>query len=151
MLLGVNMTSLNKLEAYIEETKRKLRKALEHLQYSYNKINKLSTNVKQLNEEELETWESFSARFSRVSDMYLTKYLRSSILLEDPGFTGTMRDFIHQGEKLDLIDDANAWMMIRGLRNLSAHDYTEKEIKLFFEHLKAQCPRLLAIKEIISK
>lgn len=129
--------------------KRKLTKALEHLAYSYNKVIKLSENVVELSEESLETWESFAARFSRVSDMFLTRYLHTVILINDPGFTGTLRDYLNQAEKLNLIDNTDSWMAIRELRNISAHDYSEKDLSAFFIRLKKECPRLLAIKQLI--
>lgn len=132
----------------IEDNKRKLEKALKHLQYSYEKIKKLPDSVESLNEESLETWESFAARFSRVADIFLTKYIRSVVLNNDPGFTGSLRDFVNQGEKLGIIDNAAAWMAIRELRNITAHDYTEEDLIAFFKRLKTECPRLLAIKLI---
>lgn len=131
--------------------KRKLLKALDHLAYSYNKILTLDMQVETLDEESLETWESFAARFSRVSDMFLTRYLRTAILVNDPGFTGTVRDFVNQSEKLNLIDDAESWMNIRELRNITVHDYSEKDLTAFFKRLKTECPRLLAIKTLLTK
>lgn len=128
------------------EQKRKLIKAISHLEYSYNKILKLKCNLNDLDDETLETWESFAARFGRVADIFLTRYLRTRILLEDPGFSGTLRDFINQAEKLEIIDSADAWMAIRELRNISAHDYSEKDLAEFFLRLKNECPRLLDIK-----
>jgi hypothetical protein len=131
--------------------KRKLQKALQHLQYSYKKIQSLSTNAEQLNDEELEVWESFAARFSRVTDIFMTQYLRTLVLTNDPGFSGTLRDFINQGEKLKIIDDSNAWMKIRELRNITAHEYSEKDLSTFFANLKKECPRLLKIVDLLDK
>jgi hypothetical protein len=136
---------MSNYEKLIEIQKRKLKKALQHLQYSYNKIIKLPENVEELDEESLETWESFAARFACVAEIFLAQYLRSAILLDDPGFTGTFRDFINQAEKLGLIVDANAWLAIRELRNVTAHEYSEEDLTLFFKRLKQECPRLLKI------
>ena len=104
----------------------------------------------QLDEESLETWESFAARFARVSEIFLTRFLRAYVLTTDPGFEGTLRDFINQGEKLNILDDAHAWLGIRELRNLTAHDYSEEDLTHFFARLKNEAPRLLKLKEIIS-
>lgn len=134
-----------KYNALIEEYGSKLDKAIGHLQYSYQKIQDLSAMPAEMDDETLEVWESFAARFSRVADIYLTKYLRARVLSNDPGFTGSMRDFVNQAEKLGLIDDANAWMAIRELRNITAHDYTEEDLSAFFLRLKAECPKLLNI------
>jgi hypothetical protein len=136
------MTDYTKLLA---DSKRKLHKALQHLDYSFKKIVKLPVDASQMDEESLETWESFSARFSRVADIFLTKFVRTFVLKSDPGFQGSLRDFVNQGEKLGVVDDADAWMGIRELRNLSAHDYTEEELSAFFQRLKDEAPRLLKL------
>ncbi len=141
------------MKAYQEQLNiqnNKLLKALAHLEYSYKKIAKLPEDVSKLDEETLETWESFCARFSRVVDLFLTKYIRTAVLLNDPGFSGTLRDFVNQAEKLNLHDDTEHWMAIRELRNISAHEYTEKDLSLFFKQLKKECPFLLTIKKVLS-
>lgn len=134
----------------LDVIKRKLQKALQHLNYSYQKVLLLSNDTEQLDDESLETWESFAARFGRVADMFLTKYIRLCVLIDDPGFIGTLRDFVNYAEKLHLLDDANAWMAIRELRNIASHDYSEKDLSLFFKQLKNECPRLLAINLLIK-
>jgi hypothetical protein len=136
------MTNYEKL---LTTQQRKLKKALQYLQYSYNKILNLSDKVEKLDEESLETWESFAARFSRVAEIFLTQYLRTMVLMNDPGFSGSLRDFVNQGEKLGLLDDAKAWMAIREIRNITAHDYSEEDLSEFFKLLKKECPRLLKI------
>ena len=141
---------MDKYTALHETQKRKLLKAIEHLEYSYKKIQSLSDNVEQLDDESLETWESFAARFSRVSEMFLGKYLRTIILMNDPGYDGrTVRDYLNQGEKLGLINNTDTWMAIRELRNISVHDYSEEDISAFFNRLKYECPHLLAIKNLL--
>lgn len=140
------MSSIDQLRAI---QKRKLEKALSHLEYSYNKVKQLPSNVDRLDNETLETWESFSARFSRVSDLFLSRYLRSTVLVNDPGFSGSLRDFVNQAEKLNVIDDANAWMEIRELRNISAHDYSENDLSEFFKRLIIECPKLLSIRHLL--
>ena len=89
-----------------QEYAKKLKKALEHLRYSHNKVRRLPTDSSKLDEEQLETWESFSARFARVVDLFLTKYLRAVVLQDDPGFEGSLRDFVNQAEKIGLIGSA---------------------------------------------
>lgn len=80
----------------------------------------------------------------------MSKYLRSYVLLDDPGFSGSLRDFVNQGEKLGMIDDATAWMRIRELRNLSSHEYNEKDLTHFFQAIKTECPKLLAITNLVD-
>lgn len=141
------MNPLNKIR---EDQERKLSKALHHLDYSFRKISTLPFESENLDEESLETWESFSARFSRVADLFLARYLRTRVLEDDPGFTGTLRDFVNQGEKLNLVDNANSWMEIRELRNISAHEYSENDLSKYFERIRIECPRLLALKKHIK-
>lgn len=133
-------------EALLTMQRRKLSKAIAHLAYSYKKIQNLVPESGMSDDELLEVWESFVSRFARVADIFLMQYLRTQILSSDPGFSGSMRDFINQGEKLSLLDEANAWMNIRELRNVVAHEYSEEELAYFFGRLKKECPRLLAIK-----
>jgi hypothetical protein len=141
---------MGKLDKIIDIRKCQLSKALERLFYSYQKVKNLPLSIEAFDDETLETWESFSARFARASDIFLSQYLRVSILLTDKGFQGTMRDFLDMGEKLGLIDDAEAWMGIRELRNISAHEYTEEDLVIVFERLLKECPRLLSIREKIN-
>lgn len=135
---------------YINQVKEQLLKAVSHLDYSYKKIISLPTHPDELNEETLEVWESFSARFSRVVDLFLMKYLKAIVKNNDPGFEGTLRDFLNQGEKLNLIDDAENWVFIRGLRNIIAHEYTDKDLEIYLNQLKNECPRLLQLKSVIK-
>lgn len=129
---------------------RKLLKALDYLEYSYNKVLSLSTKVEQLDPESLEIWESFAARFSRVSDIFLSRYLRTRVLLNDPGFAGTLRDFLNQAEKMGILERAEDWMGIRELRNITAHDYSEEDLGQFFHILRQEYPKLLAIRKLLA-
>lgn len=138
-------------QAFFEDQKIKLGKALKHLEYSYQKILHLPVEAALLDEESLETWESFAARFARVSDIFLTKYIRAFILLQDPGFSGSLRDYINQAEKAGLVEDAEKWMAIRELRNISAHEYTDKDLAGFFERLKKESIHLLKLKKLLEK
>jgi len=136
------------MDAYDEQKEvlvEQLNKALDHLEYSFNKIQSLSTKVAELDNETLETWESFCARFSRVSDLFLMKYLRTAILQNDPAFRGSLRDHVNLAEKLELLDDAEAWMQIRSLQNVSSYDYNDSDMEEFLRALKKECPRLLSI------
>ncbi len=137
-------------ENLLAVTRQKLIKALKHLEYSYHKIKDMPTDASLMNEENLETWESFAARFSRVSDIFLVRFIRAYILNTDPGFEGSLRDFVNLAEKAGLIDDAKAWMGIRELRNISSHDYSENDLSEFFKRLKNEAPRLLKIREKLN-
>ena len=137
------------LDLFLKEQTTKLLKAIQHLDYSYKKIINLPTEPSKLDEETLETWESFAARFCRVADIFLVKFVRAFVLIHDPGFSGSFRDFLHQAEKLGLLDNTETWMAIRELRNISAHEYTDKDLAVFFQRLKVEAPLLISLKNIV--
>ncbi len=133
---------LNLKLKYAEQVK----KALKHLEYSYNKSLNLPMTEKEMAEETLETWESFSSRFARVVDIFTTKYLKSCVLLNDPAFDGSYRDLLDAAEKLKLVDSADFFMKMREIRNIHSHDYREDKLILFLTDLKTYSPVLLKIK-----
>jgi len=133
-------------QRHLAQQRQKLLKAIAHLEYSFNKIQSLPDDIAILDEEQLETWESFSARVSRVTDIFIMKYIRTLILINDPGFSGSVRDMLDQAEKLHIIDECEFWLKMRGLRNVTVHDYKESDINQYFAEIKAACPRLIAIK-----
>ncbi len=140
----------NKLELE-EKYKRYLSKAIGHLEKSYTKSLKLGTILDQLTDDELEIWESFTSRFARVVDLYLTKYLRVLILKQDPGFEGTLKDHLNYAEKNGWISSAELFLSFREFRNIQAHDYTEESFSTFVNGLRKQTPELLKIKENLIK
>src|SRR4051812_32183203 len=111
----------------LTEYRLQILKGIEHLTYSFRKIQGLSSDPSILSTQDLESWEGFVARFARVSDIFLAKYLRTYVLKGDPAFRGSLRDFVNQAEKLGLVEDVEQWMVIRELRNITAHEYSEKE------------------------
>jgi hypothetical protein len=125
--------TLNDIDIQIQETTPKIAKALSHLQYSLNKVTKFPKNFSVDDLEVLESFESFTSRFSRVSDIFCKKLLRSLILKGDPSFTGSLSDHLNQAEKLGYISNSKHWWAIRSLRNKEAHEYTEEDLKKYFE------------------
>jgi hypothetical protein len=135
----------------IDQYKSNLMKALGHLEYSFGKVQSLPTSPDLLDDESLETWESFTARFARVIDFFLTKYMRAVVIKDDPGFTGSLRDIVDQGEKLGLIGHADKWMEYRGFRNSVAHEYQDLEFKIFLESIRECCKDVLRIKDLLRE
>lgn len=135
----MNLKDLNhQLSVYTKE----LSAACVPLEYSYAKVK--SQGLPSFEDfEKLETWESFTARFSRLSDIFTKKCLRTQILLSDPDFRGSLMDHLNQAEKLGLITHANRWWSIRALRNKVAHDYTQDELLSFFKNVLDECPFVL--------
>lgn len=142
---------LSKYLQLLQEQKEQLLKAVKHLEYSYNKLNKIGLEINEKDDEILETWESFSARFSGVVDIFLAKYLRTFVLYHDPGFTGSLRDFINYGEKTGIITDVDKWLVLRELRNITAHEYTNEDIKGFYKRIYSEADFLLDLKTLLDQ
>lgn len=138
------MTNYQKL---LEEQSIHLKKAVKHLKFSYEKVKKLSTEIEKLNESQLADWESFVARFSRTSDLFLSKYLRTYILKEDPGFNGTFKDLLNQAEKIGIIDETDPWVDIREQRNKAAHEYNDQDLSPIFHKVRILVPLLIQLEK----
>jgi hypothetical protein len=128
--------TLKDIEEHIQASKSYIEKALTHLEYSLNKINSITDNYNIEDFEILETFESFTSRFSRVSDIMAKKLVRSLVIKDDPSFSGGLMDFLNQGEKLGFISNANHWWVIRSLRNKETHEYTEQDLRGYFKTVK---------------
>lgn len=137
-------------QAILNETSGKLLKALDHLEYSYKKVQTLPDDLSSMDDEQMETWESFSSRFSRVSDIFIKQYLRAKVAIEEPGFKGTTRDYLNQAEKLSLIEDAQQWVHIRELGCVEDQEFENETLTNFFKTIKDKCPILLSIRNVIS-
>ncbi len=136
------MRTKNKtIKKVLVEDLKKLRK---HLEYSYEKVAKISFD-KEWREEELEVLESFSSRFSRFSDLIVSQYFRSLALEQDPGYRGAVIDQINLAEKNGWIDSAETWKRIRELRNIAAHEYEAEDYKKIYRELISLTPVLLKI------
>ena len=136
-------------EDLLVEHKEAVVKALGHLEYSLKKVSKLPTRESEQDEETFETWESFSSRLPRVVDLFLTKYVRGYVLKNDPGFDGSLRDFVDQAEKLGLINSADQWMDFRRLRNTVVHEYAGEELENFFKDLKKAAKEVVKIRKLL--
>ncbi len=118
--------------------------------HSLRKVEKLPVSGIDDDEESLETWESFTARFAGVVDIFLTKYLKARVLEDDPGFDGTLRDCVDHAEKKRWIASADRWMELRGFRNSAAHDYAEEDLAEFLESIRKAAPEVLDIEKLLG-
>ena len=125
------------------EHKKRLKKALEHLKYSYEKVKSLPTSPQKINEQQLETWESFVMRFARLADIFIIQYLRTFILSKDPAFDGFVRDILDAAEKIHLIESADQWMGIRRLRNIISHEYKDADLEKHFKEIRDVTPLVI--------
>jgi len=135
----------------LEDLRKKLESALKHLEYSAKKTANLPTEISNLSEQELSDWEGFTSRFSRVSELFLQRYLRTWILTRDPGFSGSFRDFLNAAHKHGLIDSTEPWMKIREMRNRMAHEYEDSRLQILFEEVRQRACTLLTIRDLLAR
>jgi hypothetical protein len=128
----------------------KIVKSLKYLEYSYNRTLSMPTNPAKMSDAQLEAWDGFASRFARSSDIFLSKYIRSFILKDDPAFDGGFRDQLNRAEKLGLIEDANVWMEIRELRNATVHEYSDQDLEKIFEKFRKFSLLLLELPKKLS-
>ena len=128
----------------------KIIKSLKYFEYTFNRVSKLNSNPKQLTDQEFETWDGFATRFSRTSDLFLSKYIKAAVLKDDPGFDGTFRDYLNRAEKLKLIDSSSEWLEIRSLRNVVVHDYSDDDLEIILKKMISLSPLILNLPKRIS-
>ena len=102
------------------------------------------------NPEDLETYEALVSRFSRVTDIFISKYLRTVALNDDPAYSGALKDWVNYAEKKGVISSASTWMQIRELRNKIAHEYATRDLAQIFTQVLEQTPFVLELKRHIS-
>ena len=109
--------------------------------YSFNKCS--SIGIKDAYKpEELESFESFTGRFARLSDILIQKILRLVDELDLDSF-GTVRDRINRAEKKELIGSSDVFIEIRMIRNDIAHEYLPEAIHDIFAKVLSLTPHLL--------
>ena len=136
-------------EKLIDLFTKQLKKSLKHLNYSFLKVQKLPVFHEDSPEEELEVWESFSSRFARSSDLFISKYLRQLMLTKDPAFRGSVIDILNEAEKFGWIESSSRWRRIRQLRNVAAHEYATDDLQALYQELIKLCPDILRIENIL--
>ena len=113
----------------------------EVLVYSFNKCSAIG--IKETYEpEELESFESFTGRFARLSDILIQKIFRLVDELDLDTY-GTIRDRINRAEKKELIESSDVFVEIRVVRNDIAHEYLPEAIHDIFGKVLSLTPHLL--------
>ena len=125
----------------LEQELMLLNNAKDVLLYSYNKCKTIG--LKETYEpEELESFESFTGRFARLSDILIQKIFRLVDEL-DLDSQGTIRDRINRAEKKELIPSSEVFVEIRMIRNDIAHEYLPEAIYDLFGKVLSLTPQLL--------
>lgn len=137
-------------ELLLDQAKGELEKSLVYLDYSFQKTKTLNLTLSTLEDNLLlETLEALVARFSRTTDIFLSRYIRTYVLIQEPGFRGTTLDFLNQAEKLNLISSVATWAEIKELRNSAAHEYLAENLLISFKKIIAFTPLLLSLKALL--
>lgn len=144
------MTRTQALINILINNQSKLLASLIRVEQSYLKIKEINWKIEELEDDELEHWESYTSRFSRTIDLFLSKYIRSYLAYKDPGFKGTLRDYLNKMEKLGLINSSESWIELKELRNSQAHEYEEEELDNVFFNFKKNYVILNEIKNAIN-
>lgn len=111
------------------------------LVYSFDKCKAIGIK-KTYEPEELESFESYTGRFARLSDILIQKIFRLVDEL-DLDAQGTIRDRINRAEKKELIASSDAFIEIRMVRNDIAHEYLPEAIRDIFGKVLILTPDLL--------
>lgn len=105
----------------LNENYELLLQSVKTLKRSHDKVQKIGLKESYTFEEQ-ESLDSLTSKFSRSSDIYTQKVLRSLwAILHEPHLP--FIDFVNRAEKLEIIDSANDLLEIRDLRNQIAHEY----------------------------
>lgn len=128
----------------------KLVKALTYLEFTYNRVRMLPVQLSKLSPEELERWDSMATRFARASDVFMSKYIKAAVKKDDPAFDGAFRDYLGRAHKLGLIDEIESWLLIRDLRNVAVHEYSEGDLEKILTKFLQFTPMILDLRRRLA-
>jgi hypothetical protein len=121
------------MKQYLKNLEEKIKKAQLRLKSSQKRLPNLPKSIDIMSDEDLGKFEEFLSRFGRLTDIFMAQYLRARVQEGDPAFRGTLRDVLDYSEKMNLIDSADEWYLIRELRNKMAHEYEEEDLLAIFQ------------------
>lgn len=104
-----------------------LLRSLETLKLSVEKAESIG-NKAEYSFEEMETFDSLTSKFSRTSDIFTQKILRSVWILLHEEITPFI-DILNRAEKIGIVFSSDKLLEIRDLRNQIAHEYIPETIQ----------------------
>lgn len=104
-----------------------LLRSLETLKLSVEKAESIG-NKAEYSFEEMETFDSLTSKFSRTSDIFTQKILRSVWILLHEEITPFI-DILNRAEKIGIIFSSDKLLEIRDLRNQITHEYIPETIQ----------------------
>ncbi len=91
--------------------------------------------------EEMESIDSLTSKFARISDIYTQKIIRGIwVLLHEP--FSPFIDMMNTAEKAEIIISSESMLQIRDLRNQIAHEYLPEAIKDLLHEVLEKYPVL---------
>jgi hypothetical protein len=123
----------NEVFRYFNENVAYLKKSLRQLDASYQKCSAIGVKS-DYNDEELESYESLTARYARSTDILTQKLIRA-LLRALHEFPQTIIDTANILERFGLVKDADEFIMLRELRNKIAHEYVDENLYEIFEQV----------------
>lgn len=138
-----------RLSSYISICNIHAKRLSSALKYLQNLIPVTIAKYKTLKEQELSFIDQMSYRFGKLQDA-MGRLLRSLLLvLEEDAHQLPFIDVLNRAEKLGIIENAQEWITLRELRNILAHEYSDKveEIVEGINKLYEVSQRLLEIFE----
>lgn len=128
------------------ENLRLLEKSVLWLLKSYEK----AKNIQNIDEENIEIFETLSNRFGRTVDILINKVLRSLDIYELE-YTGTKLDVVIRAERRGFVENYKTLIELKDLRNELVHEYIEEEIYEKFREVTQKTPLLVDIaKKVIE-
>lgn len=118
------MTAMS--EEQLKISAERYRNAYRLLQASVNKTADFDSG-KQYSADQLEPYDALSDRFMRSVETAI-KFFRTYEYYLRAEQSQTLRDGLHQMEKLDVISSLDVWLEMRDIRNRIVHDYVPEKI-----------------------
>ncbi len=135
------MTDDNLKMQLLKEEMEFLSKSVKTLNLSIEKCKKF-IGKKNYSFEEMESLDSLTSKYSRTSDLFTQKVLRTIWMLLHEPFIPFI-DFLNQAEKLGIILSADQMLEIRDLRNQITHEYLPEALTQLIPEVLENCSRLI--------
>ena len=87
--------------------------------------------------DELEPYDALSDRFIRTVEVAI-KFFRSYEYYLQAEQSQTLRDGLHQMEKLELISNIDIWLEMRDIRSRIVHDYVPEKIAEMYQLIRGE-------------
>jgi hypothetical protein len=131
----------NKPESILAENVKALQHSVAWLQRSFDICNETSESHK-LTPEEMDDYESLTARFARTADILFNKVFRSIHYVQE-GENRSWLDVLLYMEKTGVLESREEARLLKELRNDIVHEYALNDVLDLFKEVYHQTPFLL--------